>query len=64
MSEHVSNIERLEKAGILSGEHFAGDDAKVIEGLSAEEVAVLVKLREKTGHAPDGKEHLRPNILV
>ena len=64
MSEQASNIERLEKAGILKGEHFTGADQKVIEDLSPEEVAVLIKLREKTGEAPAGKEHLRPNIIV
>jgi hypothetical protein len=28
MPEHGSNIERLEKAGILKGEHFTGEDQK------------------------------------
>ncbi len=64
MSEQESNLERLEKAGILKAEHFTSEDRKVVEGLSTEEVAVLIKLREKTGAAPSGKEHLRPNIVV
>ena len=64
MPEQASNIERLEKAGILKTEHFSSHEQKVIESLSPEEVAVLIKLREKTGEAPGGKEHLRPNIIV
>jgi hypothetical protein len=64
MSMQASNMELLEKAGILKGEHFSGADQKVIEGLSSEEVAVLIKLREKMGASPEGKEHLRPNIVV
>ena len=64
MPETASNIERLEKAGILKQDHFTDQDKKLLESISAEEVDVLIRLRSKMGEAPSGKEHMRPNIIV
>lgn len=60
----MSNIDRLEKAGILKPEHFTDHDKQVLEGISTEEVDVLIKLREKMGPAKEGKDHMRPNFPV
>ena len=60
----VSNVERLESAGVLNSTEFSDGDKKTVEKLSVTEVALLVKMRKKRGAAPEGKHHLRPNIFV
>jgi hypothetical protein len=65
MSEHgKSKVERLHEAGVISAEHFSESDKKSIDKISDEEIDVLIKLRQKMGEAPKGKEHLRPNIGI
>jgi NADH/NAD ratio-sensing transcriptional regulator Rex len=59
-----SKVQRLHEAGIINAAHFSEIDIKVIEQITDEEVDVLIKLRQKIGHAPEGKEHLRPNIGI
>jgi hypothetical protein len=59
-----TNIERLAEAKILNPDHFSDHDRIAIESISAEEVAVLIKLREKLGEAPPGNERMRPNFPV
>jgi hypothetical protein len=60
----ASNVERLEKAGVLTSEKFTDGDKRTVEKLSVTEVALLIKMRKKRGPAPAGKHHLRPNIFV
>jgi hypothetical protein len=60
----LSNVERLESAGVLSAKKFTDTDKKTVEKLSVTEVALLIKMRKKRGSAPAGKHHLRPNIFV
>ena len=60
----ISNVERLESAGVLSSKKFTAGDKKTVEKLSVTEVALLIKMRKKRGAAPAGKHHLRPNIFV
>ena len=60
----VSNVERLESAGVLTSKRFTDGDKKTVEKLSVTEVALLIKMRKKRGAAPAGKHHLRPNIFV
>lgn len=63
----MSNIERLETAGILKAEHFTEKNAEhrtKIQELSEAEVNALIALHAKMGEAPEGEEHLRPNIVV
>ena len=64
MANKKTNIERLAEANILNADHFSDHDRKAIEGISAEELAVLIKLRKKMGETPSGKEHMRPNFPV
>lgn len=64
MAQSQSNIERLESAGILKSEHFSDHDRKMLESISDEEIEVLIRLRSKMGGSPDGKDHMRPNIIV
>ncbi len=64
MTNTKGNIERLEEAGILKNEHFTDRDRKLLEGITTDEVDVLIKLRAKMGETPQGKEHMRPNIIV
>ncbi len=64
MAQNSQNILRLEKAGLLKVEQFSDADRKVLDGMSDEEVDVLVRLKDKLGAAPEGKDHLRPNIIV
>lgn len=61
---HQSNLDRLEAAGIIRQEHFSDHDKKLLEGISDEEVEVLIRLRKKLGDVPEGREHIRPNIVV
>jgi hypothetical protein len=63
-SKKVSNVERLESAGVLVSEQFTEDDKKSVEKLSGVEVSTLIKMRKKHGSAPEGKHHLRPNFFV
>jgi hypothetical protein len=60
----ASNVEVLESAGVLVSEQFTDADRKTVESLSATEVSVLVKMRKKSGAAPEGQHHLRPNFIV
>jgi hypothetical protein len=59
-----SKIERLHEAGIIVAENFSESDKNVIDQITDEEIEVLIKLRKKMGHVPEGKGHLRPNIVV
>lgn len=59
-----SNVETLERAGVLVSEQFTDGDRKTVESLSASEVSVLIKMRKKRGAAPEGQHHLRPNVFV
>jgi len=60
----ASNVVRLATAGVLVAKLLADADKKIIEKLTAAEVAVLIKMRKKRGAAPKGKHHLRPNVFV
>ena len=61
---HQSKLDRLEAAGIIKQEHFSEHDKKLLEGISDEEIEVLVRLRKKLGEVPSGRDHIRPNIVV
>lgn len=64
MATGKSKIERLHEAGIIVSEHFSEKDKDVIAQITDEEIDVLIKLRQKLGEAPKGKEHMRPNIGI
>ena len=59
-----SKIQRLHEAGIIVADHFSEGDKQVIDQITDEEIDVLIKLRQRMGAVPEGKEHLRPNIPV
>jgi hypothetical protein len=59
-----SNLDRLHAAGIIVANHFSESDKKVIEQITSEEIDVLIKLRQRMGEVPPGKEHMRPNVPV
>ena len=50
MSE--SKVAKLEAAGVIDSFQLTDEEKNVIEGLSDEEVDVLVRLRQKMGEAP------------
>ena len=64
MATTDSKIQKLHDAGIIVAAHFSESDKQVISQITDEEIDVLVKLRQKMGKAPEGKDHLRPNIAV
>ena len=64
MSAAKSNFERLHEAGVLNADHFAENDKKALEGLTAEETDALINLKKKMGDVPTGKDFLRPNFPV
>lgn len=64
MASAESKVQRLHDAGIIVAEHFSASDKQVIDQITDEEIEVLIKLRQKMGTVPEGKEHLRPNIAV
>ncbi|HTW45289.1 MAG TPA: aroma-sacti cluster domain-containing protein [Acidobacteriaceae bacterium] len=64
MASGQSKIERLHAAGIIVAEHFSESDKKIVDQITDEEINVLIKLRQRMGAVPQGKEHLRPNIPV
>ena len=64
MSTAKTNVELLEEAGILESAHFSHEDTKIIESITPEEVAVLIKLRKKLGPAPIANANARPNFPV
>lgn len=64
MASTESKIQRLHEAGIIVAQHFSESDKQIIDQITDEEIEVLIKLRQKTGKVPEGKEHLRPNIAV
>ncbi|HEY6412042.1 MAG TPA: aroma-sacti cluster domain-containing protein [Edaphobacter sp.] len=59
-----TNVELLTEAGILQVEHFSDHDKKAIEGITSEEVEVLIRLRKKMGEAPPTRAVMRPNFPV
>ncbi|HUY82631.1 MAG TPA: aroma-sacti cluster domain-containing protein [Acidobacteriaceae bacterium] len=64
MASTENKIQKLHDAGIIVAQHFSESDKQIIEQITDEEIDVLVKLRQKMGEAPEGKEHLRPNIAI
>lgn len=64
MATTESKLQRLHDAGIIVAQHFSESDKLVIEQITDDEIDVLIKLRQKMGKVPEGKEHLRPNIAV
>ena len=64
MAPQKSSFDRLHEAGILEGEKFTEVDKQVIEKITPDEVDVLIRLRQKMGSVPPGKEHMRPNFGV
>ena len=64
MSSSKTNVQQLEEAGILESAHFSAEDVKVIESITPEEIAVLIKLRKKLGPAPIANANQRPNFPV
>ena len=64
MSSPKTNVELLEEAGVLEPAHFSPEDIKVIESITPEEIAVLIKLRKKLGPAPLATANQRPNFPV
>lgn len=61
---HQSKLDRLEDAGIIKQQQFSEHDKQLLEGISDEEIEVLVRLRKKLGEVPSGRDHIRPNIVV
>jgi hypothetical protein len=64
MAKKVSNLRRLERAGILQSKHFSKKDQETVETLTEVEVRQMIAMRKKRGAAPRGKHHLRPNFFV
>ena len=64
MAATKSKLERLEEAGILERRHFSDAEKKLVDTITDEEIGVLIRLRKKMGAAPEGKEKIRPNIVV
>ncbi len=64
MATPKTNVQQLEEAGIIETEHFSPQDLKIIESITPEEIAVLIKLRQKLGAAPAAQANQRPNFPV
>jgi len=64
MATEKSKLQRLEEAGILERRHFSDVEMKMLDNITDEEIDVLIRLRKKMGAAPEGKEKIRPNIIV
>lgn len=60
----ANKLERLEDAGILERRHFSAEEQKLVDTITDEEVDVLIRLRKKMGAVPEGKDKIRPNIIV
>ena len=46
----MSNMEQLERAGLIrSGHRFSEEDKRLIEGLSEDEVKALISVKRKVG---------------
>ena len=46
----MSNLERLERAGLIrSGYEFSQEDKRLLDGLSEEEVEALISVKRKVG---------------
>jgi hypothetical protein len=59
-----SNFDRLHEAGVLNAANFSDQDKQALENLSPEETDTLIKLKQKMGDVPSGKDQLRPNFPV
>jgi hypothetical protein len=64
VSNPKTNVELLEEAGILESANFSPEDQRLIESITPEEIAVLIKLRKKLGAAPLASANMRPNFPV
>jgi len=64
MADAQAKLKKLEDAGILDRKHFSAEEMALIDKIDDDEVAVLVRLRQKLGPTAEGKNHIRPNFIV
>jgi len=64
MSDPLSNLNRLEQAGILDPSQFSPEELAQVATLTDLEVDALIQLRKRLGEPAPGKEYMKPNIIV
>ncbi len=64
MADAQAKLKKLEDAGILERKHFSAEEMALIDKIDDDEIAVLIRLRQKLGPAAEGKNHIRPNFIV
>jgi hypothetical protein len=64
MADAQAKLKKLEDAGILDRKHFSDEEMALIDKIDDDEVAVLIRLRQKLGPTAEGKNHIRPNFIV
>ncbi len=64
MGEAQAKLKKLEDAGILERKHFSAEEMALIDKIDDDEVAVLIRLRQKLGPSTEGKHQIRPNFIV
>ena len=57
-----SKVDRLHEAEVVSKHELNDDEKKAVEGMSEQEVTVLIGLRKRLGPAKSGRERIKPNI--
>lgn len=57
-----SKVDRLHEADVISKHELNDDEKKTVEGMSEQEVTVLIGLRKRLGAAKPGRERIKPNI--
>ncbi|HVJ05344.1 MAG TPA: hypothetical protein VM578_06715 [Candidatus Saccharimonadales bacterium] len=64
MTDAQAKLKKLEDAGILERKHFSPEEMALIDKIDDDEIAVLIRLRQKLGPTAEGKNHIRPNFIV
>lgn len=57
-----SKVDRLHEADVISKHELNDDEKKTVEGMSEQEVTVLIGLRKRLGAAKPGRERIKPNL--
>jgi len=63
-NKKLTNLERLEAARVAISRNYTRTEKTIINRMTEQEVAFLIRMREKYGAAREGEEDVRPNFPV
>ena len=64
MAKKLTNLERLEIAGVAVSRQYAMAEKTIINRMTEQEVRFLIRMRKKYGPTRKGRGEIRPNFPV